>query len=36
MVHTENKGEGGVLSNSQLTYTTPNYLAAGHIIESNR
>ena len=36
MAHTENSGEGGVPSNSQSTYTTPNSLAAGDIIESNK
>ena len=36
MAHTENSGEGGVPSNSQSTYTTPNFLAAGDIIESNK
>ena len=36
MAHTENSGEGGVLSNSQSTYTTTNSLAAGDIIESNK
>ena len=36
MVHTENSGEGGVPSNSQSTYTTPNSLVAGNIIESNK
>ena len=36
MAHAENPGEGGVPSNSQSTYTTPNSLAAGDIIESNK
>ena len=36
MAHTENSGEGGVSSNSQSTYTTPNSLTAGDIIESNK
>ena len=36
MAHTENSGEGGVPSNSQSTYTTPNSLTAGDIIESNK
>ena len=36
MAHTENSGEGGVPSSSQSTYTTPNSLAAGDIIESNK
>ena len=35
MAHTENSGEGGIPSSSQSTYTTPNSLAAGDIIESN-
>ena len=35
MAHTENSGEGGVPSNSQSTYTTPNSLKAGDIIKSN-
>ena len=35
MTYTENSGEGGVTSNSQSTYTTPNSLAARDIIESN-
>ena len=35
MAHIENSAEGGVPSNSQSTYTTPNSLAAGDIIESN-
>ena len=34
--HTENSREGGILSNSQSTYTTPNSLAATDIIESNK
>ena len=36
MAHTENSGKGGVSSNSQSTYTTPNSLTAGDIIESNK
>ena len=36
MAHTENSGEGGVPSNSQSTYTTPNSLKAGDIIKSNK
>ena len=36
MAHTENSGEGGVPSNSQSTYTTPNSLSPGDIIESNK
>ena len=36
MAHTENSGEGGVPSNSQSTYTTPNPLTAGDIIKSNK
>ena len=36
MAQTENSGEGGVSSNSQSNYTTPTYLAAGDIIESNK
>ena len=36
MAHTENSGEGGVSSNSQSTYTTPNSLTAADIIESNK
>ena len=36
MAYTENSGEGGLLSNSQSTYTTPNSLAAGDITESNK
>ena len=36
MEHTENSGEGGVSSNNQSTYTTPNSLTAGDIIESNK
>ena len=36
MAHTENSGEGEVPSNSQSTYTTPNSLIAGDIIESNK
>ena len=36
MAHTENSGEGGVPSCSQSTYTTPNSLAAGDIIKSNK
>ena len=35
MALTENSGEGGVSSNSQSTYTTPNSLTAGDI-ESNK
>ena len=35
MAHAENPGEGEVPSNSQSTYTTPNSLAAGDIIERN-
>ena len=35
MAHTENSEEGGVPSNIQSTYTTPNSLAAGDVIESN-
>ena len=31
MAHKGNSGDGGVLSNSQSTYTTPNSLAAGDI-----
>ena len=36
MAHTENSGEGRVPSSSESTYTTPNSLAAGDIIESNK
>ena len=36
MAHTEDSEEGGVPSNSQSTYTTPNSIAAGDIIESNK
>ena len=36
MVHTENSGEGGVPSNNQSTYTTPNSIGAGDIIENNK
>ena len=36
MVYTENSGEERVSSNSQSTYTTPNSLAAGDIMESNK
>ena len=36
MAHTENSGEGRVPSCSQSTYTTPNSLTAGDIIESNK
>ena len=36
MTHTENSWERGVPSNSQSTYTTPNSLTAGDIIESNK
>ena len=36
MAHTENSGEKGVSSNSQSTYTTPNSLTAGDIIECNK
>ena len=36
MAHTENSGEGGVSSNSQSTYTTPNSLTARDIIESKK
>ena len=36
MAHTENSGEGGVSSNSQSTYTTPNSLTAADIIESKK
>ena len=36
MAHTENSGEGGVSSNIQSTYTTPNSLTAEYIIESNK
>ena len=36
MAHTENSGEEGVPSNSQSTYTTPNSLAAGDLIESSK
>ena len=36
MAHTENSGEGGVPSSSQSTYTTPNSITAGDIIESNK
>ena len=36
IAHTENSGEGGVPSNSQSIYTTPNSLTAGDIIESNK
>ena len=36
MAHTEDSGQGGVSSNSQSTYTSPNFLTAGDIIESNK
>ena len=36
MEHTENSGEGGVSSNNQSTYTTPNSLTAGDIIKNNK
>ena len=36
MAHTENSGEGGVPSSSQSTYTTPNSITGGDIIESNK
>ena len=36
MAHTDNSGERGVPPNSQSTYTTPNSLTAGDIIESNK
>ena len=36
MAHTQNSGEGGVPFSSQPTYTNPNSLAAGDIIESNK
>ena len=36
MAHTENSGEGIVPSSSQPTCTTPNFLAAADIIESNK
>ena len=36
MGHTENSRERGVPSNNQLTYTTPNSLVVGDIIESNK
>ena len=36
MAHTENSWERGVPSNSQSTYTTPNSLAVGDIIKSNK
>ena len=36
MAHTEKSGEGGVSSNSQSTYTTPNSLTTADIIESNK
>ena len=36
MVHTENSEEGGVPSNNQSTYTTPNSIGAGDIIENNK
>ena len=36
MAYTDNSGEGGVSSNSKSTYTTPNSLTAGDIIESNK
>ena len=36
MADTENSGEEGVPSNSQLTYTTPNSLATGDIIKRNK
>ena len=36
MAHREKSGEGGVSSNSQSTYTTPNSLTNADIIESNK
>ena len=36
MAYTENLGLEGAFSNSQSTYTTPNFLRAGDIIESNK
>ena len=36
MAHIENSGERGFPSNSQSTYTTPNSLTAGDIIENNK
>ena len=36
MAYTENSGEGGVSSNSQSTYTTPNSLTAGDFIKSSK
>ena len=36
IANTENSGKGGVSSNSQSTYTTPNSLTAGDIIKSNK
>ena len=36
MAYTENLGVEGASSNSQSTYTTPNFLRAGDIIGSNK
>ena len=36
MAHIENSGKRGASSNSQSTYTTPNSLTVGDIIESNK